>query len=195
MQRNEKAANSEKFVRWPLGRSAPHEREFTALTEDFDPDSIALGLSELQEGDAEGDAVSDAEGTAEVDAQGPHRWGSEKAREAARLRWSKEREREASEVEAVLARADEDVRLVTTPIRVGAIMKRLEADAVKGSATAAKELRSWLDAYPPQDDSFDASALDRRTRARIYALLIAHVQQEEVGNPAYGHIPGGMIGT
>jgi hypothetical protein len=60
---------------------------------------------------------------------------------------------------------------VLVPVRVGLVIMALEQDAVKRSATAAKELRAYLSAYPPQDVSVDLPSLECAMRVRIYARL------------------------
>jgi hypothetical protein len=130
------------------------------------------------------DAGIDAQEDAGQDAGVGHRWNKDKAAEAARLRWAKAREQEA---EALASVDEHDTRIVQTPIEVGAIMRRLSRDAKNGSATAAKELRAWLDTYPPTDSGYDLEALDRRTRDRLIARLMAELEAEEhgVGQPVF----------
>lgn len=106
--------------------------------------------------------------------------------EAGRRRWALQRERDAAELEAVKARADGDTRTVLVPVSVGAIITRLDKDAQQGSVSSAKELRAWLDAYPPSDAELDLGDLDRTTRARMKAALLAQVQQEDLHTGTVG---------
>jgi hypothetical protein len=80
------------------------------------------------------------------------------------------------------ADADEgadDVRFVQAPIRVGRIIGGLEREAVQGNPHAARELRAWLAEYPPRDDSISVDDLDRRTRDRLLARLLAELEEED----------------
>jgi hypothetical protein len=73
----------------------------------------------------------------------------------------------------------EDIRIVQAPIRISRIIGGLEREAVQGNPHAARELRAWLNDYPPKDDSIRVEDLDRRTRDRILARLLAELEEED----------------
>jgi hypothetical protein len=102
----------------------------------------------------------------------------ELAREAAQLRWSRQRERNARDEEDDAGR-DDDVRVVKCPARVARIIRALESQAVNGNAHAARELRSWLAEYPPKDEAIRLEDLDRQTRDRLLARLLAELDEED----------------
>lgn len=118
----------------------------------------------------ESDASTDTTQGGEAEAKGEWLFNAEKGREAAKRRWAKEREQRAQTSEQLVAAVD-DQRLVLVPVSVGLVIQRLDADARKGSTQAARELRAWLESYPPQDESFDPQAVERRTRLRLMQLL------------------------
>ncbi len=71
--------------------------------------------------------------------------------------------------------------LVRVPISTGAIIKRLAADAAKGSTQAARELRGWMAEVQTERD-VDVSELDRSTRTRLLARLLLEVEGAEEGS-------------
>jgi hypothetical protein len=86
------------------------------------------------------------------------------------------------QAEDLAAVREDDTRLLSVPVRVGVIIRKLEHDAVGGSTMAAKELREWLREYPPQDEGYDLEALDRRTRDRLIARLLLELgEDDEIG--------------
>jgi hypothetical protein len=100
------------------------------------------------------------------------------ASEAARARWNKQRAQDTPS-EVPDADVEDDVRTVVVPARIGAIIRSLEKAALKGNSNAARELRSWLSEYPPSDGSVSVEELDRRTRDRILARLLAELEDED----------------
>jgi hypothetical protein len=74
---------------------------------------------------------------------------------------------------------EDDARTVVVPARIGGIIRALEKSALTGNSNAARELRSWLAEYPPSDGSVSVEQLDRRTRDRILARLLAELEQED----------------
>lgn len=103
------------------------------------------------------------------------RFGGLTPAEAGRRRWEKQRAREAEAV----GLDEDDARTVTTPIRVGQVIGALERQAVAGNANAARELRSWLSEYPPEDASVTPEALASDLRKRVLARLLAEISEEE----------------
>jgi hypothetical protein len=53
----------------------------------------------------------------------------------------------------------EDIRIVQAPIRISRIIGGLEREAVRGNPHAARELRAWLQEYPPKDYSINVADL------------------------------------
>jgi hypothetical protein len=51
--------------------------------------------------------------------------------------------------------------------------------AQNGNAPAARELRAWLAEYPPTDDAISTEDLDRQTRDRLLARLLAELEEED----------------
>jgi hypothetical protein len=127
--------------------------------------------------DAGGNAGTDA---GDMQAKGRFR-NPEKARAAANARWSKQRERQDA-ADTGEAAADDPVVLVTVPVRVGAIIRAYEKEAAKGNANAGRELRSWLETYPPDDTEVSVEKLDRRTRERALAYVLARLAEEDAAN-------------
>lgn len=108
----------------------------------------------------------------------PKRTGftSESAREAQRRsaevrRARRDAERMASEWEGSRA-ADGQVGLVRVPVPIGAIIGKLTSKAQAGDATAAKELRAWLEKFPPDESAADINEMDGPTRAQVTAILV-----------------------
>lgn len=108
--------------------------------------------------------------------------GGHDARQMAQLRWERQRARQAASREDTSADEDDEVRKVHTPVRIGRIIRALETEAVQGNAHAARELRAWLDEYPPKDDSISLDDLDRRTRDRLLARLLAELEEEDASS-------------
>jgi hypothetical protein len=84
------------------------------------------------------------------------RFTPERARQVALEREARRREQRLAE-EAGAATAGE--RRVSVPIHAAGIVKKLDADALKGDTRSAAELRRWLADYPPEDDTPDLTAL------------------------------------
>jgi hypothetical protein len=55
---------------------------------------------------------------------------------------------------------DEGVRIVSVPVGVAGIIRKLDADARKGMVNSARELREWLRTYPPEDAEVDLDGSD-----------------------------------
>jgi hypothetical protein len=97
--------------------------------------------------------------------------------EAARLRWEKERVRNAEQEAAEIAGVNDVI--VRTTVPVASIIKRLSADAQKGSHQAARELRAWL-ADVVVESRTDVSDLDERTRQALLARLLDEIEEEGI---------------
>jgi hypothetical protein len=126
-------------------------------------------------------ALGDALGDASDAVTGQRRRlmdGGHDPRELAQRRWEKQRARQAA-ADAQPAVDADDMRIVKTPIRISKIISALEGEAARGNAQAAKELRAWLADYPPKDDAVKVEDLDRLTRERILARLLAEIEEEE----------------
>jgi hypothetical protein len=119
------------------------------------------------------DAESSAVSTAEGESRKPGTFTSESARKAALARHAKRR---AQQNEPQVD--EDDARTVVVPVRIGGIIRALEKSALSGNSNAARELRSWLSEYPPSDGSVSVEQLDRQTRDRILARLLAELEQE-----------------
>jgi hypothetical protein len=52
------------------------------------------------------------------------------------------------------------------------------AAAAKGNANAGRELRAWLAEYPPKDGAVTTEKLDRRTKERVLARILAELRDE-----------------
>lgn len=121
-------------------------------------------------------------------------FGGKGPSEAARLRWEKERARQA-EQEAVETGSDVIVR---TTVPVQAIIRKLSADAQKGSHQAARELRAWLSEVAVEART-SLEDLDARTRQALLARLLAEIDAEqqpiaslhEEGDGQVDHVPPG----
>lgn len=165
------------------------ERADEAEAEEHGTLSHAYGPDEAEMCDKEGqtvarldavtmptDASVESPGEPEGEAQRQGQFGSLSAREAALRRWEQTRARKAA--------ADDDepevaaeVRWVRVPIRVGEIVRKLNADAKKGSVQAAKELRAWLNDVATDEEN-RLSDLDRRTRQSLLDKLLADIEDE-----------------
>jgi len=107
--------------------------------------------------------------------------GGHDARELAQRRWEKQRAKEAT-ADTSPPEADDEVRIVQCRVRVGRIIVALEREAVRGNANAARELRSWLSEYPPTSDAVRTEDLDRITRDRLLARLLAELDEEDAAS-------------
>jgi hypothetical protein len=92
------------------------------------------------------------------------------------------RERQAAQEEIAAAGGDEHVLVSPTPIRAGKIIAALERKAVAGDSHAARELRSWLQEYPPRDEAIDLADVPRIKRQRMLAMLLAWIENEDAAN-------------
>ena len=133
----------------------------------------------------EGTEGENAEGTKDEPT-----FGGISAREAG-LRSGEARRRKArARDEDAVAQSTGQVILVRTPVNIGEIIGRLAADAKRGSTQAARELRSYLEAYPAEDAT-DMSVLDKRTRQQVIARLLADIEADEGQRPTDSGIEGG----
>lgn len=133
-------------------------------------------LTQDIEGNAREDASPTDEGSGEEAQQeraASTSFGGLSPSEAASLRWKQERARQA-EQESVTA--GEDI-VVRTTVPVSTIIKRLSADAQKGSHQAARELRAWLSDVVVET-STSLSELDERTRQAMVARLLREIEEE-----------------
>jgi hypothetical protein len=140
---------------------------------------------------AGGDAGTDAENDAQrMQAKGRFS-DPELARKAAQARWAKHR---APQLDAeIAAQADgDDVLMVYVPLPVAKIVRAYIKAAEKGNANAGRELRSWLEKYPPRDECVDIAQLDRDMRDAILARLVREVEEERA---AIEHNPSGTRGS
>lgn len=115
--------------------------------------------------------------------EGKRRFGGLTPREAGLRSAQARKERSIAQAEQIRAQSDGRVLLARVPVALGDIVARLSADAVKGDARAAAELRTWLREYPAEDDT-DMSTLDKRTRQALMARLLAEIEAEEGRPPA-----------
>ena len=127
----------------------------------------------------ESDAGTDAGSDAGKDAGRPSsksQWKDpEKARKAASVRWAKQRARESAPESSDVDR----VLVCQTPTRVDKIMRGLEREAVNGNANAARELRAWMQDYPPQETDISLATMKRSRRQAILARLDAECEAED----------------
>jgi hypothetical protein len=104
------------------------------------------------------------------------------ASEAAKQRWHSVRAKknDAEWPDAVESNdPGEDIRIVQAPIRISRIIGGLEREAVQGNAHAARELRAWLQDYPPKDEALRLEDIDRNTRDRILARLLKEIEEDD----------------
>jgi hypothetical protein len=144
--------------------------------------NVTDGADEARRLEPGSHAGSDAGGNAgtnagDMQAKGRFR-DPEKARAAANERWSKQRESQDA-ADTGDAAADDRVVLVTVPARIGTVIAALEREAAKGNANAGRELRSWLAEYPPADTELSVEKLDKRTRERALAYVLASLAEED----------------
>lgn len=123
------------------------------------------------------DADAAAEQPAAQKRRKPGTFDSERAREMAQRSHAKRKARQAA-AETVHAVDDGDVRTTVVPVRVAVIIRAYEKEAARGNANAGRELRAWLNEYPPRDDAISAADLDRQTRQRLMARLLAELEEE-----------------
>jgi len=153
----------------------------TEPREPSEPHDEEQGSGDSDARDMQHGCVADAENDAETALQPRVLRSGVDAREAARLRWQKHREREAEEAAHDMKADDLDVsgvQLVRVTVKTGAIIKRLEADAIKGNTQAARELRAWRSELPIEADT-DGSDLDSRMRQHLLAKLLAEIAEED----------------
>lgn len=124
-------------------------------------------------------AEKSAEHSARMDARKSGPFGGLSPSEAARLRHHKERERKAATEQSGID--DELAEMVLVPIRVGKIITALESKSAAGDVHAARELRPWLDRYPPTNErSIDLATLTTRERDQVLARVLAELRELEL---------------
>ena len=64
------------------------------------------------------------------------------------------------------------------PIQAASVVRRLEAEARKGSTHASRELRAWMERLE-DDVPVTTSELDVRTRQRLLTRLLAELRDSE----------------
>ncbi len=67
--------------------------------------------------------------------------------------------------------------LVRVTVEVGQVIDKLASEARSGNVQAARELREWLSKVEAETDT-SVSALDRATRQRLKARLLADIEAE-----------------
>jgi hypothetical protein len=77
------------------------------------------------------------------------------------------------------AGAEEQCLMVKVPVKVAAILRALEKEAMKGLPQAGRELRAWLEKYPPEDERVRIEDLSAERRRKILARLNAEIEAEE----------------
>jgi hypothetical protein len=123
--------------------------------------------------------------------------------EAARKRWESKRAREQDEDQAQAASARREVALIRVTVETGAVIDKLAREAKGGNVQAARELREWLNKVETETDT-SVSALDRATRQRMKARLLAELQEGDTPDPsppapmpdgiAHGAMGSGAVG-
>jgi len=126
------------------------------------------------------DAGASSTSDAAQDAGAQKTFGGLGPREAARRRWDRKRAQEQDEDQARAADARKDIVLVRVTVETGKVIDRLAKDAQQGNTQAARELREWL-ARVEQETDTSLSTLDRVTRQRMKARLLAEVEAEGQG--------------
>jgi hypothetical protein len=71
---------------------------------------------------------------------------------------------------------------VRVPVPVSKIIQGYEREAAKGDANAGRELRAWLDRFPPEDATLTPDQLDAVTIDRLMQRLLAELDAEDAAN-------------
>ena len=154
--------------------STESEQSASAKTSDDAP-----AASEPTEATADtGDAGAGAAEPAALKQKPSAAFGGLGPAEAARKRWRDKRAREQDETEASAHRARGEVALVRVTVEVGKVIDKLSTEARGGNVQAARELREWLGKVEAETDT-SVSALDRATRQRMKARLLAELDAEQ----------------
>lgn len=138
-------------------------------------DPIAVSNGETN---TEGTEEGNTEGTS-----GQRNFGGLSPSEAGKRSAEARRRKALARDEDALAQSTGQVVLVRTPVNIGDIIGRLASDAKRGSTQAARELRSYLEAYPAEDAT-DMSVLDKRTRQLVIARLLEDIERDEGERPS-----------
>jgi hypothetical protein len=77
------------------------------------------------------------------------------------------------------AGSEEQCLIVKVPVKVAAILRALEKEAMEGIPQAGRELRAWLEKYPPQDERVRIEDLSAERRRKILARLNAEIEAEK----------------
>jgi len=121
-------------------------------------------------------------------------FGGLTAQEAGQRSAEARRRKARARDEDAIQQSTGQVILVRTPVNIGEIIGRLAADAKRGSTQAARELRSYLEAYPAEDAT-DMSVLDKRTRQQVIARLLADIEEDEGQLPTDSGSEGPPLGA
>lgn len=139
------------------------------MTDDQAADTEAIETTEASTG------TSEASGQASEEAKPVRQSGTLKGghdpAEMARRRWAKDRARKSNDEEQAVHEQRGHAVVVRTTVQVGQIVSALAKDAAKGNTQSARELRAYLADFPVETDT-DVSALDRRTRQALLAMLL-----------------------
>ena len=76
--------------------------------------------------------------------------------------------------------AGDAIRYLRVPMNAAAVVRRLAAEAQRGSTHASRELRAWLDVLET-DVPVSTSDLDAKTRQRLLTRLLAEIRAEDEG--------------
>src|SRR5262252_1380004 len=107
-------------------------------------------------------------------AEHPQRWDSEGAKAASVLAHESLRARRPQE----RTMPGDVVRHLRVPVNVSATVRRLAAEAQRGSTHASRELRAWMDVLEA-DVPVSTSELDTKTRSRLLQRLLSELQAED----------------
>ena len=115
---------------------------------------------------------------------GPYRWTREEAKAASALGQAS---LAAGRARREAAQPGDVIRYLRTPVNVAATVRRLAAEAQRGSTHASRELRAWM-AELEADIPTSTSELDAKTRARLLQRLLSELQQEDADQALQGAV-------
>lgn len=128
-----------------------------------------------------------SEPTTEGERAGGKLFGGMTPQEAGRLSAERRAARKRAEKDAEeRAVGGDEYVVIRVPVNRSAIVRALEKDAKRGSATAARELRAWLSEYPRDDGDFELASMEREQR-RLFAQWLAEGLPE--GQDAISWVP------